>query len=124
MIDMINRDEPIFVSSPRSTSPNEKIVGNIIETKKPKPHKAYTVYSPFPKMAMAQRMVQMIAYMVSSFCCLINFKKKVPIKRPVINNKAYIPKYLAAVSSSKPPPCCAIRIKKEVMQTWAPTYAN
>src|SRR6476619_3446404 len=91
-IDITSSEPPIFVSSPSSTNPNEKIVGNIIDIKNPSPPNAYTTYSPFQIIALRDNSEQINAYTKSKRCCLKNRKRKVPTNLPLIYSKPHAPR--------------------------------
>ena len=60
-IDIISQDEPGLVSSPIPLIPNAKIVGNMMDIKKPKPPSAYTIIGPVPKTAIKHNTIEIKA---------------------------------------------------------------
>src|SRR5690606_22620733 len=84
-IDMISQDDPDLVSSPSPNIPKENIVGNIIDMNKPNPPREYNTIIPEPDTAIKESKIAAAAHIVNICLAVIYFKKKVPIKRPIIN---------------------------------------
>ena len=114
-------DEPISVSSLMSSMANEKIVGNMMDSKNGTANNAHTAISDFTNVATANNATQINEYMVSNRLAAIYRVRNVPAKRPTIKPNMAMPNQNAASFSGVSLVYFAKRIKKLVTQTCAPT---
>ena len=98
MMDMISKAEPIFVYTPRSFTLSAKIVGNMIESKKPSSTTAHTETAPDPAIAVQVHRKAQTAKNPNSLGGAIRFiiadQAKPPIMKPI---KCHVKKLAATL---------------------------
>ena len=99
MMDMTNKAEPIFVYTPRFFTLSAKIVGNMIESKKPSRTTAHTEIAPDPAIAVQVHRKAQAAKNPNSRGGAIRFIIADPAKRPIMKPiKCHFRKFAAALS--------------------------
>src|SRR5713101_1262075 len=99
MIDMTSKAEPTFVYTPRFFTLSAKIVGNMIESKKPSSTKAHTETAPDPAIAVQVHRKAQTAKNPNNLGGAIRFIIADPAKRPIMKPiKCHFKKLAAAVS--------------------------
>ena len=102
MMDMTSKAEPIFVYTPRFFTLSAKIVGNMIESKKPSRTTAHTDTAPDPAIAVQVHKKAQTAKNPNSLGGAIRFIIADPAKRPTIKPFKCHFKKLAATLSCVP----------------------
>src|SRR5260370_17760966 len=85
MIDMTSKAEPTFVYTPRFFTLSAKIVGNMIESKKPSSTKAHTETAPDPAIAVQVHRKAQTAKNPNNLGGAIRFMIADPPKHPIMN---------------------------------------
>src|SRR6202142_295283 len=118
-------DDPRFVSEPRFLMLSAKIVGNMMEWKKPISTIAYTGSTPEANSAIVAQSRAATANNKSNRRGGIFFPRPEPINRPAMNPNWCRKRYSAATFAVVPgTENCAKRITKLATPTCAPTYTN
>src|ERR1700682_4406431 len=102
MIDMTSKAEPILVYTPRFFTPSAKIVGNMIESKKPRSTTAHTETAPDPAIAVQVHRKAQTAKNPNSLGGGIRFIIADPAKRPTMKPIKCHFRQLAAALSGVP----------------------
>ena len=102
MIDMTSKAEPTFVYTPRFFTLSAKIVGNMIESKKPSSTKAHTETAPDPAIAVQVHRKAQTAKNPNNLGGAIRFIIADPAKRPTMKPIKCHFKKLAATLSGVP----------------------
>src|ERR1700730_10933506 len=122
MIDMTDNAEPSFVYEPRFLILSAKIVGNMIESKKPSSTTAQTGAPPDPAMAVKVQRKAQAAKSPKSLGGAIRFIMADPAKRPTMKPiRCHFRTLAAALSGVVGNVCWVKRITKLVTPTCAPT---